>query len=150
LPAGEVNGNTVKFIIMANARKLLNYRKISLGLLALFVFYFLISQFKAVCENDKYPFTSEQRDPFSPLITETGQLLVRKVIGPSGLVLKGIIYSEDGSVAIIGDEVFKENDIINDYRIVKITRKKVILYKDGDMIVLKLEENDETVPDSEK
>ena len=118
---------------------------IGLGLLALCVLYFFNSQFTGICENNEYPFTKEQRDPFSPLITATGQLLVKKTLGPAGLVLKGIIYSEAGSVAIIGDEVFKENDIIDDYRVMKITRKKVILKKDKDVIVLKLEENNENI-----
>lgn len=106
--------------------------------------HFCSLQLKAVSKNNKYPFTSGQRDPFSPLITETGQLLVKRIIGPAGLVLKGIIYSEDGSVAIIGDEVFKESDIINDYRIMKINRKKVILKKGKEIIILKLEENNES------
>jgi hypothetical protein len=105
---------------------------------------------KGICENNKYPFNSEQRDPFSPLITEGGQLLIKKTIGPAGFVLKGIIYSEDGSVAIIGDEVFKENDIINNYRIMKISKKKVLLEKGKDVIILKLEENNENIPDNKE
>ncbi|MFA5008126.1 MAG: hypothetical protein WC546_02775 [Candidatus Omnitrophota bacterium] len=135
---------------MFSFKKLINYRKIGLGLSALCALYFFISQFKGICENDKYPFTNEQRDPFAPLITKSGQLLVKKIIGPAGLVLKGIIYSEGGSVAIIGDEVFKENDIINDYKVMKISRKKVILKKDNDIIILKLEENNENIPDNKE
>lgn len=137
---------------MADFKKLINYRKIGLGLLALCALYVSTSQFRAVCENknNKYPFSSEQRDPFSPLISQTGQLLIKKTTSPTGLALKGIIYSEQGSVAIIGDEVFKENDIINDYRVVKITRKKVLLKKDKEVIILKLEENNENVPDNKE
>lgn len=112
--------------------------------------YFLNLQFEAVSQNGKYTFSNEQRDPFSPLITESGQLLVKKVTGPAGFVLKGIIYSDEGSVAIIGDEVFKENDIINDYRIRKITRKKVLLNNGKNVIMLKLEENNENNPANEK
>jgi hypothetical protein len=134
---------------MFNPKKLINHRKVEivLGLSALCALYFLNLQFKGICENSDYPFTNEQRDPFSPLITKTGQLLVRKTIGPAGLVLKGIIYSKNGSVAIIGDEVFKENDIIGDYRVMKISGKKVILKKDKEIIILKLEENNENIQD---
>lgn len=112
--------------------------------------YFLNLQCEAVSKNNKYPFSSEQRDPFSPLISQTGQLLIKKTTSPTGLALKGIIYSEQGSVAIIGDEVFKENDIINDYRVVKITKKKVLLKKDKDVIILKLEESNENFPDNKE
>ncbi len=101
-------------------------------------YFYNLQPDRGICENNQYPFTSEQRDPFSPLITKTGQLIVKKTIGPGGLALKGIIYSEGGSVAIIGDEVFKENDIIGDYRVMKISGKKVILQKDKKVIFLKL------------
>ncbi|MCK9615276.1 MAG: hypothetical protein M0R48_07230 [Candidatus Omnitrophica bacterium] len=135
---------------MFTSKKLINYRTvgIGLGLSLLCMLYLFVSQLKGICENNKYPFTNEQRDPFSPLITETGQLLVKKNIGPAGLVLKGIIYSKDGSVAIIGDEVFKESDIIDDYRVMKISRKKVILQKGKEVIILKLEENNENIQDN--
>ncbi len=135
---------------MFSLKKLINYRKSGLALSALCALYFFISQFTGICENNKYPFSSEQRDPFSPLITEGGQLLIKKTIGPAGFVLKGIIYSEDGSVAIIGDEVFKENDIINNYKIMKIGKKKVLLEKGTDVIILKLEGNNEDAPDDKE
>ncbi|MFA5270985.1 MAG: hypothetical protein WC412_01430 [Candidatus Omnitrophota bacterium] len=93
--------------------------------------------------KDKYPFTEVERDPLTPLVTKSGQLLVRRTIGPKGFIVKGIIYSKNGSVAIIGDEVFKENDIIGDYKIVKIGIKKVILKKDKEILILKLEEDNE-------
>jgi len=138
---------------MFSLKKLINYRKVGveLGLLALCALYFLnLQPNRGICENNKYPFNSEQRDPFSPLITEGGQLLIKKTIGPAGFVLKGIIYSEGGSVAIIGDEVFKENDIINNYKIMKISKKKVLLEKGTDVIILKLEGNNEDIPDDKE
>lgn len=95
--------------------------------------------------EDKYRFTeAADRDPLLPLVTKSGQLLVKKTIGPKGFIVKGIIYSKDGSVAIIGDEVFKENDIIGNYRIAKIGKKKIILRKDKEILILKLEEDNET------
>jgi hypothetical protein len=99
----------------------------------------------SVPREDKYRFTEEDRDPFMPLITKTGQILVRKAIGPKGFIVKGIIYSKEGSVAIIGDEVFKENDIIGEYKIVQIGKKKVILKKDKEILILKLEEENEKI-----
>ncbi|MFA6281135.1 MAG: hypothetical protein WCY05_01370 [Candidatus Omnitrophota bacterium] len=93
--------------------------------------------------ESKYRFTEADRDPLLPLVTKSGQLLVKRVIGPKGFIVKGIIYSKDGSVVIIGDEVFKENDIIGNYRIVKIGKKKVLLKKDKEILILKLEEDNE-------
>lgn len=90
-------------------------------------------------EEDKYPFNNGSRDPFSPLVSKSGQLLIHKEATQGGLALKGIIYSPRGSLAIISDEVFKKDDKINDYSIMKIGRKKVILKKGKEIIVLKLE-----------
>ncbi len=97
-------------------------------------------------KTDKYRFTDDDRDPFAPLVTKSGQILVKKTIGPKGFIVKGIIYSKTGSVAIIGDEVFKENDTIGDYKIVKIGKKKVILKKNKEILILKLEEENEKIP----
>jgi hypothetical protein len=91
--------------------------------------------------EDKYRFTEADRDPLLPLVAKSGQLLIKKTIGPKGFIVKGIIYSKDGSVAIIGDEVFKENDIISNYKIMKIGKKKVILKNGKEVLILKLEDD---------
>ncbi|MEI8349496.1 MAG: hypothetical protein WCI77_05040 [Candidatus Omnitrophota bacterium] len=90
-------------------------------------------------KEEKYPFDQNTRDPFLPLVSKTGQLLIQKEATQGGMVLKGIIYSSRGSLAIISNEVFKKDDKINDYSIMKIGRKKVILKKGKEILVLKLE-----------
>lgn len=89
---------------------------------------------------DRYPFTIEDRDPFMALITPTGRILVAQQMTLSNFVLKGIIYSPEKKLAVINDEIFKENDIVGDYIVEKIEEKNVILKKGDKEIILKLEE----------
>lgn len=82
-----------------------------------------------------------KRDPFIPLVTKTGKILIAKdETAVSNLILKGIIYSQDKSLAIINDDVFSEGDQIGGYIILEIEEKKVILIKDEEEVVLELEE----------
>ncbi|MBU1122520.1 MAG: hypothetical protein KKF54_07505 [Candidatus Omnitrophica bacterium] len=99
---------------------------------------------KGLCNelDNKYLFTDKDRDPFSPLISRGGKILIPQDETVSNFVLKGIIYSQDRALAIINDEILKEKDNIGDYSILKIEEKRVILKsKDEDEeIILKLEE----------
>lgn len=106
----------------------------------IFLILFLVPLCAAVCANRDYPFSSSDRDPFLPLITKQGQILLQQNTGIKSLKLNGIIYSNDGSLAIISDEIYKKNDVINGYTIVRIGAKKVILKKGKELIILKLEE----------
>ncbi|MCM8831153.1 MAG: hypothetical protein NC918_03050 [Candidatus Omnitrophica bacterium] len=92
--------------------------------------------------NSRYVFTSNNRDPFVPLITKSGQLLISKPTEKNiNLFLKGIIYStKNDSIAIINDEVVSEKATIGDYVVVSIEKERVILKKDNEEIILKLEE----------
>jgi hypothetical protein len=88
----------------------------------------------------KYPFTANDRDPLSPLISKSGQILIPRKVGAKNLSLKGIIYSEGKSVVVINDEILREKDIIGDYTVFKIEEKRVILKSKDKEIILKLEE----------
>lgn len=91
-------------------------------------------------QEASYPFSSTDRDPLSPLVSKSGQLLLSRELDETGLHLKGIIYSQGKSVAIINDEVIKEKGIIGAYTVVSIEQKKVILKKGNEEFILKLEE----------
>ena len=80
------------------------------------------------------------RDPFSPLISKSGILLIPREIDLGGLAIKGIIYSQDSPVAIINDEVVGRGEKIGDYLVLEIEEKRVILKKDDQEFILKLEE----------
>ncbi|MCM8787771.1 MAG: hypothetical protein NC935_06975 [Candidatus Omnitrophica bacterium] len=88
-----------------------------------------------------HAFGSDKRDPFVPLVTKSGQLLISKPTDKNiNLVLKGIIYSPPkDSIAIINDEVFREKATVGDYIVVRIEEKRVILKKDKEEIILKWE-----------
>lgn len=132
----------MRFIKRELVKVIFVFPVLAIAVLAMYAISFALCA-ETVDNEDRYSCEGIERDPFDPLVSKTGQVLVRRTTNPASLVLKGIIYSKDGSIAIIGDELFKENDIINNYRIMKIGRKKVILKKDKKIIILKLEENNE-------
>jgi len=84
-------------------------------------------------------YAEEERDPFSPLINKTGLILIPKEIDVGGLLLEGVIYSEESPVAIINQEVLKCGEEIGGYRVLEINEKEVVLKKDKDEFILKLE-----------
>lgn len=87
-----------------------------------------------------YVFTSKDRDPFMPLVSKSGQLLLKQEIDATGLRLQGIIYTVGKSVAIINDQVLPEGGTIGEYVVSAIEQKQVILKKDSEEFILKLEE----------
>ena len=88
--------------------------------------------------NYDYSFTDEDRDPFYPLISQKGQVLIPREVSVANLFLRGIIYSKDSPLAIVNDEILKEKDLIGEYRIEKIEKKRVILKKGSEKVILKL------------
>lgn len=90
-----------------------------------------------------YAFKPSDRDPFSPLISKSGVLLIPREVGLGGLALKGIIYSKNSPVAIINDEVVERGGGIGDYLVLDIEEKRVILKKGGQEFILNLEEEEE-------
>lgn len=87
--------------------------------------------------------SSENRDPFIPLVTKDGKLAVTygTINSIEDVILEGIVYDKDGeSVAIINDLVLKENDQIGSIRVKKIERGGVILSFKGEDHTFKLKE----------
>ncbi|UCD15813.1 MAG: hypothetical protein JSV34_01835 [Candidatus Omnitrophota bacterium] len=115
--------------------------RVSKGI-AIFILLFCCFLAKGLClwPQPKYPFTDEDRDPFSPLISRGGRILIPQEETVSNFVLRGIIYSEDKALAIINDEILKENDRIGEYIILRVEEKRVILKNEDEEIILKLEE----------
>ncbi len=80
------------------------------------------------------------RDPFVPLLTPDGRRIYPPGSGESGpqaesagLTLEGIVF-EPGkdSVAIINDQVVRENDEFDGIRVMKITQDAVVVLVDGE------------------
>ena len=97
-------------------------------------------KFAAFCQDKKYPFSDNDREPFSPLISKGGIILIPQKIEFAGMALKGIIYSEGKPLAIINEEVLKEGDKIGEYTVLKINKKSVTRKKNNEAFILKLEE----------
>ena len=105
-----------------------------IGLLSLmFIYPFCFGE-------DKYTSKLTDRDPFSPLVSKSGVLLIPREMDLGGLTLKGILYSKGSPVAIINDEVVERGENIGDYLVFEIEEKRVILKKDDQEFILKLEE----------
>lgn len=87
----------------------------------------------------QYPFSPlRDRDPLRPLVNERGDILIsQRKIG--GVVLQGIIYSPEGSQAFINNEVFREGDVFDGFRIKRIEPNAVILEKDNEEVVVNWE-----------
>ena len=108
-------------------------RKVSLKFFIIAAAAFLLAlpflSFSQECAYDP----KGKRDPFLSLVTPDGRLL--RLEGESSaeqLKIEGIIYNEGGaSEAIINDNIVKEGDIVDGYRIIKIEENKVVFEKDG-------------------
>ena len=110
------------------------------------IFCFLFSVFcflsPVFAWESKYAFKPTDRNPFSPLVSKSGVLLIPHEVDLGGLNLRGIIYSEKDPVAIINDEVVEKGDNIGEYLVLEIEKKKVILRKGNQEFILKLEEEE--------
>jgi len=104
------------------------------------IFLSLVFVYPFCFGEGKNLFKITDRDPFSPLISKSGVLLIPREIDLGGLAIKGIIYSQDSPVAIINDEVVGRGEKIGDYLVLEIEEKRVILKKDDQEFILKLEE----------
>lgn len=81
-----------------------------------------------------------RRDPFLPLITETGQVLDLEPSEITTLNLEGIVFDKKGeSLAIINGVVLKKGEAFNDYLVFDIKQDEVILIRGSEKIVIRLE-----------
>jgi hypothetical protein len=71
------------------------------------------------------PYPLEIRDPMQFGVSDS----VKEQ--PSGLILRGIVYSEDSPSAIIGNQIIKEGETIYGAKVVKINRSSVEFNMDG-------------------
>lgn len=111
----------------------------------LILLLFIVGNISITAADDfKYPFNPLiDRDPLSPLVNERGEIIIKekiKSVEIDNVILQGIIYSQEESIAIINNEMFQEGDSIGDYKIKKITSNGVFLDKNGEEYFLKWEE----------
>ena len=111
------------------------------------IFCFLFSVFcflpSVSAQETRYAFSKTDRDPFSPLVSKSGVLLIPREVDLGGLAVKGIIYFKESPVAIINDEIVGIGENIGEYFVLEIEEKRVILKKGDQEFILKLEEEGE-------
>jgi len=107
-----------------------------------FLFIFFISCFlsSVSAQETRYAFSKTDRDPFSPLVSKSGVLLIPREVDLGGLAVKGIIYFKESPVAIINDEIVGIGENIGEYLVLEIEEKRVILKKGDQEFILKLDE----------
>jgi hypothetical protein len=87
-----------------------------------------------------------RRDPFYPLIGTDGRILVahNTTAKIGDLQLEGILWDEGGnSLAIINNQILAKGETIGAFKIIEITKVKVVLSKDNKKSILKLSDKDE-------
>jgi hypothetical protein len=83
-----------------------------------------------------------KRNPFIPLVTPDGRLVKLEEDaggrGP-GLALTGIVFDKYGmSYALVNGEPVKVGDVVGDYQVLKIEKRKVIFIKEGQLQEIEL------------
>ena len=80
------------------------------------------------------------RDPFAPLISPSGRILIPVDDDVAQMRLQGIVFSSEKARAVINGEMKEEGDAIGKYTVGRIERRRVILIKGEEEIILNLEE----------
>ncbi len=69
--------------------------------------------------------------PATPRSSNSAGKAPQETIGTPGLVVRGIVYSQDRRFAVIGTKAMQEGDEINGTIIAIINRDNVVFEKDG-------------------
>ena len=102
------------------------------GVWCLTVILTLANQYSYAAEERFIYDSKNKRDPFIPLIGKGMRFLVpQEAKSIENIILEGIVFDpEQGSLAIINGEVFKEGDSIGGLILSEVTKKSVVLTKD--------------------
>lgn len=83
---------------------------------------------QGIGESEEVSYKRKGRDPFSPLITENGQLIQGFDESGLDLYLEGIIWDPQGdSIVMISGRILRKGDVIGDYEISRIEQEGVTL-----------------------
>lgn len=96
---------------------------------------FLTAQDNIFVYND-----NGRRDPFWPLVSPSGAILVYdESVEFSDMTLEGIIYDPNGErLAIVNSKIVKASDNVGGFLVSSIQEESVTLQKDGKEFILKL------------
>ena len=70
-----------------------------------------------------------RRDPFWPLVTDSGSIISYddQELSASDMMLQGIMVGSDGNVAVINGRIVKAGDMVGAFHIEKVTLTHVVL-----------------------
>jgi hypothetical protein len=86
----------------------------------------------AIAAGISYYFLARANGKVAVSPKEVVDSLKEVVVSPREVALKGILYSEDNSSALIGETIVAEGDIIDGVKVVKINKDTVEFEKDGE------------------
>ena len=95
--------------------------------------------FTLFSEELKYPYGPGERDPFTPLVNDRGDIVIHEETGISDLVLQGIMYSPDSSTVVINNEIYRVGDFIGKHKLKKIEPNGVSIESGGKEYFIKWE-----------
>ena len=91
-------------------------------------------------DDFKYPCAPGERDPFTALVNDRGDVVIHEETGISDIVLQGIMFSPDSSTVVINNDIYREGDYIGKHKIKKIEQNGVIIESGGKEYFIKWEE----------
>ena len=108
-------------------------------------FVILLFPVAVIAEPESFTYNDKgKQDPFLHLVSTTGAIInFEGELLITDMVLEGIIAGEEGNnVAIINGIIVKSNDELGPYKVQKIGSDTVVLGKDNERFVLKLQRED--------
>jgi len=106
----------------------------------LFIIFFVIGSEALSAQEEPVVYGDHgRRDPFWPLISSSGAVLVYDAnLDIADVVLEGIIYDPNGEqFALINSKVVKSSETIGGFFVVLIEEDRVVLRKDGQEFILR-------------
>jgi len=91
-------------------------------------------------EEFKYPCAPGERDPFTALVNDRGDVVIHEETGITDIVLQGIMYSPDSSTVVINNEIYRAGDFIGKHKLKKIEQNGVLIESNGQEYFIKWEE----------
>ena len=101
--------------------------------------FLMVCGFTLFAQEFKYPYAPGERDPFTPLINDRGDVVIHEDTGINDIVLQGIMYSPDSSTVVINNEIYRVGDFIGKHKLKKVEPNGVLIESSGQEYFIKWE-----------
>lgn len=120
-------------------------RKIFQGSILILIFVGFCGFARASFAEEQFKYDSRgRRDPFTPLVTKEGRVIIPSVeeyadIPLENMKLEGILWDPQGeSSAILNGKIVRVGTVIGDYEIKEILHSHIIVVKGDETVLLRL------------